>query len=110
MPLHEHIRADRLVKPSRLSAIEDLDVNNYDRDIGRLEAVAQSLERQIAEIKVERDEFRKEVKRLNDEITEIKDLVSQIKGGSRVLMWLGWLVSSGVGAALVKFGPMILVK
>jgi uncharacterized protein YukE len=85
-------------------------MNSYDRDIGRLEAVAQSLERQIAEIKVERDEFRKEVKRLNDEITEIKDLVSQIKGGSRVLMWLGWLVSSGVGAALVKFGPMILVK
>jgi chromosome segregation ATPase len=85
-------------------------MNNYDRDIGRLEAVAHSLERQIAEIKVERDEFRKEVKRLNDEITEIKDLVSQIKGGSRVLMWLGWLVSSGVGAALVKFGPMILVK
>jgi len=89
---------------------QEVDMTNYDRDLGRLEAVAQSLERQIAEIKVERDEFRKEVKRLNDEITEIKELVSQIKGGSRVLMWLGWLVSSGVGAALVKFGPMILVK
>ena len=83
---------------------------SYDRDLGRLEAIAQSFERQLSEMRQERDEFKQEIKRLNEEIIQIKELVAQIRGGSKVVMWLGWLISSGVGAALVKFGPMLLVR
>jgi L-serine deaminase len=40
---------------------------------------------------------------LHKDLTEIKELVLQIKGGSRVLTWLIGIASGGIGAALLKF-------
>ena len=76
---------------------------SYERDLGRLEAVAQSLGEQIAELKAERDELKKE-------LAEIKNLIAQIKGGSKVLFWLGGLVSGAGGAALFKYLPLLFVR
>jgi prefoldin subunit 5 len=81
---------------------------SYDRDIGRLEAVAQSLERQIEDLKVERDELKKDLKKLGDELAQIRELVAQIRGGSRVVLWVGAMVSGGIGTALVKFAPLLM--
>lgn len=78
-------------------------MNSYDRDLGRLEAVAQSLGEQIAELKAERDEIKKE-------IAEIKSLIAQVKGGSRVLFWLGGLLSGAGGAALFKYLPLLFIR
>ncbi len=69
---------------------------NYDRDIGRLEAVVSSLEKQNTDLKAE-------IGKLHKDLTEIKELVLQIKGGSRVLTWLIGIASGGIGAALLKF-------
>ena len=100
MPFVEYIRADAHPRNSKMEAD---DVVSYERDIGRLEAVAQSLERQINELKQERDEIKREIQ-------EIKELISQIRGGSRVVFWIGGLVSGGIGAALFKFLPMLPLR
>lgn len=78
-------------------------MTNIERDIGRLEAVAASLENQNEELK-------KELAALKSELSEIKQLIEQIKGGSRVLFWLGGLLSGGVGAAIFKYGAVILAR
>lgn len=78
-------------------------MTNTERDIGRLEAVAESLERQ-------NQNLTQEIAALKKELAEIKDLISQIKGGSRVLFWLGGLASGGVGAALFKYLPTIFAR
>lgn len=77
--------------------------SNYDRDIGRLEAVVSSLEKQNTDLKAE-------IGKLHKDLTEIKELVLQIKGGSRVLFWIGGLVSGVSGAALFKYLPLLFVK
>lgn len=76
---------------------------NTERDIGRLEAVAESLEKQNSDL-------RKELSQLREEVAEIKQLIAQIKGGSRVLMFLWGLSSGGVGAAIFKYGAILLAK
>lgn len=78
-------------------------MNNYDRDLGRLEADVSSLKKQNAELK-------EEIKILHTELTEIKGLILQIKGGSKVLFWLGGLVSGAGGAALFKYLPLLFVR
>ena len=86
---------------------EEYTVMNIERDIGRLEAVARNIEHQIIELKQERDELRRELaeleKKFDAKMTEITDLMSQIKGGSRVVLWAGGLISGGLGAAFIKF-------
>lgn len=67
-----------------------------ERDIGRLEAVAKSLEKQI-------DSLTEDISTLKSEIAEIKQLIATIKGGSKVIMFLGSVVGGGVGAAVLKF-------
>ena len=78
-------------------------MTNIERDIGRLEAVAASLENQNEELK-------KELAALKTELAEIKQLIAQIKGGSRVLFWMGGLASGGIGAAIVKYLPIIFAR
>ena len=78
-------------------------MTNTERDIGRLEAVAASLERQ-------NESLTQEIIALKKELAEIKDLIAQIKGGSRVLFWIGGLVSGSIGAALFKWVPIILAR
>ncbi len=78
-------------------------MDNTQRDIGRLEAVAESLKEQ-------NEALQKEIKELKAEVAEIKNLISQIKGGSRVLMFVGGLASGGMGAALFKWIPLILAR
>lgn len=99
------IRSDRLNgSPAREE--EDIAMN-IERDIGRLEAVARNIEHQIIELKQERDEMRRDLaeleKKFDAKMNEITDLMSQIKGGSRVVLWAGGLISGGLGAAFIKF-------
>lgn len=78
-------------------------MTSTERDIGRLEEVAESLKEQVRLL-------REENANLKQELAEIKDLIAQIRGGSRVLFWLGGLASGGVGAALFKWVPIILAR
>ena len=78
-------------------------MTNIERDIGRLEAVAASLESQ-------NETLQQEIAELKKELSEIKQLIAQVKGGSRVLMFLGWFFSAGTGAALVKWLPLLLAR
>lgn len=78
-------------------------MNQYDRDLGRIEAILQSVERQIEELKQERKE-------LKQELEDIKTLINQVKGGSRAILWIGSFVSGGIGAALLKFAPVLMAK
>ena len=78
-------------------------MTSTERDIGRLEEVADSLKEQVRLL-------RQENASLKQELAEIKDLIAQIKGGSRVLFWLGGIASGGVGAALFKWVPIILSR
>lgn len=78
-------------------------MTSIEREIGKLEAVAASLEQQNKELKAEITEFR-------DELREIKLLIAEIKGGSRVVFWVGGLVSGGVGAAIFKYGAIFLAR
>ncbi len=73
------------------------------QDIGRLQGVAQSLKEQMEIIREENAELRRD-------LAEIKTLIAQIKGGSRVLFFLGSLAGGGVGAAVVKWLPILLAK
>jgi predicted nucleic acid-binding Zn-ribbon protein len=80
---------------------------NIERDLGRLEQIARNLEHTIIELKRERDELRDKIKDLEDkfsaEMTSLRDLISQAKGGYRVVLWVGALISSVSGAAFIKF-------
>jgi len=78
-------------------------MTSTERDIGRLEAVAASLEKQNADLKAELAELR-------DELREIKELIAEIKGGSKVVLWAGGLISGGIGAAIFKYGAIILAR
>ena len=78
-------------------------MTSTERDIGRLEAVAASLEQQNKELKAELSELR-------DELREIKELIAEIKGGSKVVLWAGGLISGGIGAAIFKYGTIILAR
>lgn len=78
-------------------------MTNIERDIGRLEAVAASLERQ-------NESLREEIAALKTELAEIKQLISEIKGGSRVVLFIGSLVGGSVGAAVLKYGAVILAR
>lgn len=78
-------------------------MTNIERDIGRLEAIAESLEKQNADLKIE-------IAQLHNELAEIKQLIAQVKGGSRVLLFLWGLFSGGIGAALFKWLPIFLAK
>ena len=78
-------------------------MTSTERDIGRLEAVAASLEKQNADLKAELGELR-------DELREIKLLIAEIKGGSKVVLWAGGLISGGIGAAIFKYGAIILAR
>lgn len=78
-------------------------MTSAERDIGRLEAVAASLEQQNKDVKAEITELR-------DELRKIKLLIAEIKGGSRVVLWVGGLVSGGVGAAIFKYGAIFLAR
>ena len=78
-------------------------VTSYDREIGRLEAVVANLERQHAELKGE-------IAALHSDLKEIKTMMSELRGGSRVVFWLGGLVSGGIGALLVKLIPILVVR
>lgn len=78
-------------------------MTNTERDIGRLEEVAESLKEQVRLL-------REENANLKQELAEIKELIAQIRGGSRVLFWLGGLASGGVGAALFKYLPTIFAR
>lgn len=78
-------------------------MTSAERDIGRLEAVAASLEQQNKDLKAEITELR-------DELREIKLLIAEIKGGSRVVLWVGGLVSGGVGAAIFKYGAIFWAR
>lgn len=78
-------------------------MTSAERDIGRLEAVAASLKQQNKDVKAEITELR-------DELRKIKLLIAEIKGGSRVVLWVGGLVSGGVGAAIFKYGAIFLAR
>lgn len=78
-------------------------MTNIERDIGRLEAVAASLENQNEELK-------KELAALKSELSEIKQLISEIKGGSRVVLFIGSLVGGSVGAAILKYGAILITR
>jgi hypothetical protein len=97
---------------------EDQFAMNIERDLGRLEAIARNLEHTIVELKRERDELRDKIKDLEEkfaeeikgfekkfeaEMTKISDLINQAKGGYRVVLWVGALLSSIGGAAIWKF-------
>jgi len=74
-----------------------------EQDIGRLQGIAESLKEQIEALREENAELRRD-------LAEIKNLIAQIKGGSRVLFFLGSLAGGGVGAAVVKWFPILLAK
>lgn len=76
---------------------------NTAQDIGHLQGVAESLKEQIEILRAENAELRRD-------LAEIKILIAQFKGGSRVLIFLGGLVGGGVGAALLKYGAIILAR
>lgn len=76
---------------------------NTAQDIGRLQGVAESLKEQIEILREENAELRRD-------LAEIKTLIAQIKGGSRVLFFLGSLAGGGFGAAVVKWLPILLAK
>ena len=78
-------------------------MTGYERDLGRLEAVVSSLEAQNKELK-------EQVAELHKDLQEIKDLIAQIRGGSRVVFWIGGIVSGAGGAALFKFLPLIFPR
>lgn len=42
--------------------------------------------------------LKEEFKGLREDVSEIKDMLAQSKGGFRVLLWLGGLVAGVVGA------------
>lgn len=65
--------------------------------------MAASLEQQNKDVKAEITELR-------DELRKIKLLIAEIKGGSRVVLWVGGLVSGGVGAAIFKYGAIFLAR
>ena len=67
-----------------------------DRDIGALEEAVRNLVRQNETLNAQIEELR-------EEIAGFKDLVANLRGGSRVLIFIGTLVSGGLSAALVKF-------
>lgn len=99
------------------ASLEGLMVN-IERDIGRLEAVARNLEHQIIELKRERDEMRARMeeveralqKKITDEMAEVKELISQFRGGYRVILWVGALISGIGGSALLKFALPWIVR
>lgn len=64
---------------------------NTERDIGRLEAVAEALEKEVAA--------------LRKDVAELKDLVAQAKGGSKVVFLLGSITGGGIGALIMKLLP-----
>ena len=76
---------------------------NTAQDIGHLQGVAESLKEQIEILREENAELRRD-------LAEIKTLIAQIKGGSRVLFFLGSLAGGGIGAAVVKWLPILLAK
>lgn len=76
-------------------------MTSYERDIGRLEAVVANLERQNTELK-------HEIAALHSDLKEIKTMMSELKGGSRVVFWLGGLISGGIGAILIKLFPIFI--
>lgn len=78
-------------------------MTSTERDIGRLEEVADSLKEQVALLRAENAA-------LKSELAEIKNLIAEIRGGSRVILWLGGLVSGGVGAALFKWISIMLAR
>jgi len=78
-------------------------MTNIERDIGRLEAVAASLERQ-------NESLREEIAALKTELAEIKTLIAEIRGGSRVLLFVGSLVGGSVGAAILKYGGILITR
>jgi hypothetical protein len=80
---------------------------NIERDLGRLEQIARNLEQAILEERRERKELRDKIKELEEnftaKMTALADLISQAKGGYRVVLWVGALLSSIGGAAVWKF-------
>ena len=61
---------------------------------------------QIAILKTEQDYIKKSVDEMRDDLREIKEVLSQAKGGWKTLLLVAG-VSSAVGGLLVKLSPWL---
>lgn len=87
---------------------------NTERDIGRLGALVEqfekSLQKQNESLLAKIDGLEAKIDKLEADIANFHLMVAQFKGGSRVVLFVGSLVSGGIGAAAVKWLPLILAK
>ena len=92
-PIVDYIRAD-LVKPVTQAA-GDEDMNSIDRELGGIAEQMKSMASAVASLESRTADLTKEV-------LELRLLIAQLRGGSKVLLWVGGLVSGGTGAAIMK--------
>ena len=85
-----------------------------ERDLGRLGALVEqfekALQRQNADLLTKIDGLEAKIDKLEAEIAGFNVLLAQFKGGSKVAFAIGSLVGGGLGAAILKYGAILLAK
>lgn len=100
IPELHYVRAN-IDLPASPAGDDEIMNASYDREIGRLGALVEALQEALKK-------QHEENKQLHNDVMEIKALINEMKGGSKVIFWVGGLVSGSVGALLVKFFPLFL--
>ena len=89
-------------------------MDNTQRDIGRLGALVEQFEKTLAaqnRILTEKiDGLEAKIDKLEGDIANFNILLAQFKGGSKVVFFVGSLLGGGIGAAIVKWLPVLLAR
>lgn len=70
-------------------------MNSIDRELGGIAEQMKSMASAVASLESRTADLTKEV-------LELRLLIAQLRGGSKVLLWVGGLVSGGTGAAIMN--------